>query len=225
MCVLSNNAFALTCERTSNSAEGFKPGAAFDSWHPKELFFDEQKFSEAGKGSKALVFSIEALSTSGNSSSLTYRLLPNGKLIAKKSDPAGYAQTGFVRYKCDKNSNEVRQLIASGGSTNTNSNNPTGKIEKSCFDGNVTFCTPEQLCNRATSRRGGVKQWDSIKQFQPFVAEAKSRGLSCDVSDTSTPTTSNSSSKLDIAKSTCTELGFTLGTEKHGECVLKMMDN
>ena len=41
----------------------------------------------------------------------------------------------------------------------------------------------------------------------------------------STPTTSNSSSKLDKAKSTCTELGFTLGTEKHGDCVLKMMDN
>ena len=41
----------------------------------------------------------------------------------------------------------------------------------------------------------------------------------------STPTTSNSSSKLDKAKSSCTELGFTLGTEKHGECVLKMMDN
>ena len=33
-----------------------------------------------------------------------------------------------------------------------------------------------------------------------------------------------STSKLDKAKSTCTELGFTLGTEKHGECVLKMMD-
>ena len=33
------------------------------------------------------------------------------------------------------------------------------------------------------------------------------------------------SSKLDKAKSTCTELGFTLGTEKHGDCVLKMMDN
>ena len=41
----------------------------------------------------------------------------------------------------------------------------------------------------------------------------------------SMPTTSASSSKLDIAKSTCTELGFTLGTEKHGDCVLKMMDN
>jgi hypothetical protein len=34
-----------------------------------------------------------------------------------------------------------------------------------------------------------------------------------------------SPSKLNKAKSTCTELGFTLGTEKHGDCVLKMMDN
>ena len=40
----------------------------------------------------------------------------------------------------------------------------------------------------------------------------------------STPTIT-SSSKLDKAKSTCTELGFTLGTEKHGDCVLKMMNN
>ena len=30
---------------------------------------------------------------------------------------------------------------------------------------------------------------------------------------------------IDKAKSTCTELGFALGTEKHGDCVLKMMDN
>ena len=41
-------------------------------------------------------------------------------------------------------------------------------------------------------------------------------------SSTGAPT---SSSNLGKAKSTCTELGFTLGTEKHGECVLKMMDN
>jgi hypothetical protein len=39
----------------------------------------------------------------------------------------------------------------------------------------------------------------------------------------STPT-SSSTSKLDKAKFICTELGFTAGTEKHGECVLKMID-
>ena len=43
----------------------------------------------------------------------------------------------------------------------------------------------------------------------------------------STPTTKSSttsSSNMDKAKSTCTDLGFTAGTEKHGECVLKLMD-
>jgi hypothetical protein len=32
-------------------------------------------------------------------------------------------------------------------------------------------------------------------------------------------------SKLDKAKSTCAEIGFTAGTEDYGKCVLKMMDN
>lgn len=31
-------------------------------------------------------------------------------------------------------------------------------------------------------------------------------------------------SKLDEIKLTCKELGFTIGTEKHGECVLKLME-
>ena len=44
------------------------------------------------------------------------------------------------------------------------------------------------------------------------------------VSNTSTTASPTSTSKLDKAKLTCTELGFTLGTEKHGECVLKVMD-
>jgi hypothetical protein len=45
------------------------------------------------------------------------------------------------------------------------------------------------------------------------------------VSNAPTPASPTSTSKLDKAKLTCTELGFTLGTEKHGECVLKVMDN
>jgi hypothetical protein len=44
-------------------------------------------------------------------------------------------------------------------------------------------------------------------------------------SSTSVPTSTSSSSKIDKAKATCTDLGFTAGTEKHGECVLKVMDN
>ena len=50
-------------------------------------------------------------------------------------------------------------------------------------------------------------------------------GPSTKYNASSTSSSSPSTSKLDKAKSTCTELGFTAGTEKHGECVLKMMDN
>ena len=358
MCVLSNNTFALTCERTSKSVEGFKRAEYFDSWHPKEIYLNDREFTDTGKGSKAMVFTKELWSTSGDLNVMTYRLLPNGKLIAKLKDKANYMSTGHVRYKCDKNSNEVRQLLASGSAANNNSKNSSSSVEKGCFDGNVSVCTSEQLCNRATSRRTGVQQWDSLKQFQPYVAEAKSRGLTCGVGDSSTSPSQNqsaielpetipsyyddfrkvtfqfssgelktfgagkvtstadgfrtdgrviirkslctanseftnntqegsfeincpdglnikggyvplgtnkgsigrgydnkgnaveyrlhsntgsnyvskadfvrfyeaafSTSKLDKAKSTCTELGFTLGTEKHGDCVLKMMDN
>ena len=41
----------------------------------------------------------------------------------------------------------------------------------------------------------------------------------------STSSSSTSTSKLDKAKSTCTDLGFSAGTEKHGECVLKLLGN
>lgn len=45
------------------------------------------------------------------------------------------------------------------------------------------------------------------------------------VSNNPTPASPTSTSKIDKAKATCTDLGFTVGTEKHGECVLKVMDN
>ena len=221
MCVFSNNAFALTCERTTKSIAGFQTGAAFEAWHPKIIagrHSESLEWKEIGKGSK----SLEAELNMGQHT-ITYRLLPSNKMLSRIKPRSGFLATDWVYYKCDKNSNEVRQLIASSGSANKPDSNPTSTVEKSCFDGNVANCTKEQLCNRATSTRNGNKEWESINQFQPFVAEAKSRGLSCGVTE---PTTSpTSKSKLDKAKSTCTELGFTLGTEKHGECVLKMMDN
>jgi hypothetical protein len=36
---------------------------------------------------------------------------------------------------------------------------------------------------------------------------------------------SSTNSKLNKVKSTCTELGFRSGTEKHGDCVMKLLDN
>ena len=198
----------------------FVDNQARDSWMPLVLTFSIDELKEK-PGTKSMHWNHTSNAVNSTREvNMRFRLLTNGKAVMTYKNITG----AVARYKCDKKADEVRQLLASSGSSSANSANSSSNNEKSCFDGNVTVCTPEQLCNRATSRRSGVKEWDSIKRFQPFVAEAKSRGLSCGVTDTSASSTT-SSSKLDKAKSTCTELGFTLGTEKHGEGVLKMMDN
>ena len=223
MVILLKNTVAygndLNCLRTTNSSVGWRSAASFNEVWPKKLNLPFDIFAEADVSSKILTREIEY--ESGHTRVL--RLLPNKKMIGWFRVLSNFQKPDQVRYKCNYGSNEVRQLLASSGSANKPDSNPTSTVEKSCFDGNVANCTKEQLCNRATSTRNGNKEWESINQFQPFVAEAKSRGLSCGVTE---PTTSpTSKSKLDKAKSTCTELGFTLGTEKHGDCVLKMMDN
>ena len=79
-----------------------------------------------------------------------------------------------------------------------------------------------------------INNKDGTVQNQGWIDEAKRRWGADYVShcanvlrpsQNSASSTTTTTSKLDKAKSTCTELGFTLGTEKHGECVLKMMDN
>ena len=81
-----------------------------------------------------------------------------------------------------------------------------------------------------------INNEDGTIQNQDWIDEAKRRWgnnyLShCknimrlfQVTDTSPTSSTTTSSKIDKAKSTCTELGFTAGTEKHGECVLKVID-
>ena len=74
-----------------------------------------------------------------------------------------------------------------------------------------------------------IKSWETNERWARHVAEAKARGYSCGVTEVSekapAPKPTNSSvTKLEKAKVQCSELGFTAGTEKHGECVLKLMD-
>ena len=95
-----------------------------------------------------------------------------------------------------------------------------------CSSDNLTVCDNDFICQKATSVRSGSREWEITRTWEPYVKEAKSRGLKCDVNlSTSSSNSTSSSSKIDKAKATCTDLGFTAGTEKHGECVLKVMDN
>ena len=63
----------------------------------------------------------------------------------------------------------------------------------------------------------------SNSRWANHVAEAKRRGLSCGVGEKASDNISQLS-KLEKAKSTCTDLGFTAGTEKHGDCVMRLID-
>ena len=296
MCVLSNNAFALTCERTTKSIAGFQTGAGFESWHPKIIagrHSESLAWKEIGKGSK----SLEAELNIGQDT-VTYRLLPSSKMLSRIKPRSGFTPTDWVYYKCDKNSNEVRQALASGSPSSTNganSSSSSNKLEAELDKAKRMFSrhTEHVLCHKATwvfenrlefwptddfdgkypqgayasllAQHLGYKcdvgipdedliicheavnsdssassfEWadknyeyysdkDLAQKLRKSVARAKDRGLNCiaqTVANKKSSSTSTSSSKLDKAKSTCTELGFTLGTEKHGDCVLKMMDN
>ena len=222
MSASSTLAGVINCERTSNDTTGWRDREAFENVWPKEFSLPQKEFIEAGVGSKAMLW----VKDYGGGWVLTIRLLPNKKALGSiKSTARDVIKPAIVRYQCDTSSNELRNYLASDSAANNDSTNSSNNVEKGCFDGNVNVCTSEQLCNRATSRRNGVMRWDTLKKFQPYVLEAKSRGLSCGVTDNTPAPTITSSSKLDKAKSTCKEIGFTAGTEDYGKCVLKMMDN
>ena len=212
----------VNCERTTYSHEGYLTQQAFESWWPKNLGLDGDKFKEAGSGSKAMVYkNTGGENNTGIQFTRTLRLLPNNLLIGAVKQFGNYIPVSNIRYKCDINSNELRAKLAEGGTTPTAPSNASPSTSaKGCFDGNLKACDNDIICNKATSTRSGSQKWETTSTWEPYVKEAKSRGLSCGVVDAT-----STSSKIDKAKSTCTDLGFTAGTEKHGECVLKLMDN
>lgn len=66
--------------------------------------------------------------------------------------------------------------------------------------------------------------WGVCEEVRIASGDTVSQTPSANASAT-TATPIPSSSKIDKAKSMCEDIGFTAGTEKFGECVLKMMDN
>jgi len=213
----------INCERTTNSSQGYSTFAAFESWWPKNINLDGNDFKEAGPGSKAMVYkNTSGEEGSGNQFTRTYRLLPNNLLIGAVKPFGNYASVSNIRYKCDINSNELRVKLAEGGATPS----APSTAAKGCSGGNLEVCDNEFICQKATSTRSGSREWETTRTWEKYVKEAKSRGLKCDVNlSTSSSNSAPPSSKIDKAKATCTDLGFTAGTEKHGECVLKVMDN
>jgi hypothetical protein len=212
----------LNCERTTSDPQGYANFAAFESWWPKNINLDGNDFKEAGAGSKAMVYkNTGGEKNSGNQFTRTFRLLPNKVLIGLVKPFGNYASVGNIRYKCDINSNELRVKLAEGGAAPS----APSTAAKGCSGGNLEVCDNEFICQKATSTRTGSREWETTRTWKKYVKEAKSRGLKCDV-NLSTPSSNSAppSSKVDNAKAFCIDIGFTAGTEKFGECVLKMMD-
>jgi hypothetical protein len=219
----SNTSFAVTvnCDRTTSSTDGFTTREAFNSWFPKSKQLDGAGFKEAGGTSKAMVSKRISTTSNGARVEQIWRLLPNNLLIGRFKPFGNFRAVDNIRYKCDINSNELRLRLAQSTTTPAApSTSASTASTKGCFGGNLKACDNDVICNKATSARSGSQKWETTSTWEPYVKEAKSRGLICGVVDSA-----SSTSKIDKAKSTCTELGFTAGTEKHGECVLKMMDN
>ena len=212
----------VNCERPTSSSQGYSTFAAFESWWPKNLNLDGNDFKEAGAGSKAMIYeNTGGEKASGNHFTRKFWLLPNNLLIGAVKPFGNYASVSNIRYKCDINSNELRVKLAEGGATPS----APSTAAKGCSGKNLEVCDNEFICQKATSTRSGSREWETTRTWKKYVKEAKSRRLKCDVNlSTSSSNSAPPSSKVDNAKAFCTDIGFTAGTEKFGECVLKMMD-
>lgn len=122
--------------------------------------------------------------------------------------------------------------LALGGCNmhNTNSDNQTiQRVLKSYHDirnKELRADTDEWICSFAAQNG----QWSD--NYPRYVEEARRRGLTCDadnknVSSTTSPLIDTPSATTGMVKAEkkCTSLGFTAGTEKHADCVMKLMGN
>jgi len=209
----------LECERYGTSGEGYFGPGAYDSWFPKKISLSSKKF-KAIPGKKSILFHQNGNFVNNTSDvKIEFKLLPTGVLL--KSSP-GLAAA--ARYKCNMKPEEVLAAQASPSTPSTAANG--------CLDGNLVACDDDFICQKATSARSGSREWETTRTWESYVKEAKRRGLSCGVSEASSQSTTQSStssttstpSKADKSKAFCKDIGFTAGTEKFGECVLKMMD-
>ncbi|MDA8650061.1 hypothetical protein N9M31_08685, partial [Alphaproteobacteria bacterium] len=113
----SSYAKTVICNRNSDDTEGFTTPKARDYWFPKVKEMDVVSFVEKGGGSTQMIAKSSGSSNGGHSkNTTTWSLLANGKMIAIFRPSSGF-KTVKMRYDCNKTSDEVRDLIATGQAT------------------------------------------------------------------------------------------------------------
>jgi hypothetical protein len=83
---------------------------------------------------------------------------------------------------------------------------------------------PTGVLIKSSARLEGSARYKCNMKPEEVLAAQTSQTPSPPVNTSSTSSTTSTPSKADNAKAFCKDIGFTAGTEKFGECVLKMMD-
>ena len=91
----------------------------------------------------------------------------------------------------------------------------------------ISRLLPSKLVITGFQKYGNFKGVDGIRYKCDKGSAEVIRALKggSKTSSSSSSSSSSTNSKLNKVKSLCTELGFRSGTEKHGECVMKLLDN
>lgn len=234
----SSYAKTLRCERYQEmGTEFFTNYAAYESWFPKTLSLEPEDFEKI-PGRKSIQKSRTQYEVNNPSSiKRRYVLFPTGKLTI--SSPTVSNASG--RYKCNMTPTEVLEVANAKKVKTPKTQTQTARTQaqtkrKKCYSGELASCDEKMLCNRGTSYQWvngkTIRSWEKDVHWRPFVAEAIKRGLDCGVTDiedneipasVKTPS-GNGENKVAKAEEKCTSLGFTAGTEKHGDCVMKLLD-
>ena len=152
-------------------------------------------------------------------------------ILSRSDNSAGYASKIFfntsIYPKVKENPRTVGNTVITTTSlkwTISNLRVPSGRVSTVNF--NVSIKAQDGETYRVT-----MDAMSDIDTSAYFSARGDCKKGAAEVkrilkreSKTST-SSSSTSSKLNKAKSLCTELGFRSGTEKHGDCVMKLLDN
>ncbi len=185
------------------------------SWIPEKFTLSNSKLSFTGRApldlerppKNGVYHAKKTTSSDGKTMRIRYRVNVNeqgeGKIMITA---VGYKTLGPVSIKC-KTAQEVTSSI---------------KSIKGCKE-SVSMCSDRYLCIYAISPN--TKVWETRVAFLKYVKEAKRRGLTCgtNLSNTTTSSEEVNVEAISKAKNKCSQIGYTIGTEKHADCVLKLL--
>ena len=89
----------------------------------------------------------------------------------------------------------------------------------------ISRLLPSKLVITGFKNYGNLKSVDGIRYKCDKGSAEVIRVLKGGSKTSSSSSSSSTNSNLNKVKSLCTELGFRSGTEKHGDCVMKLLDN